>query len=672
MSSSIELSWRFRAMAPGEMNVDPMEREFFGDETINTRLARESIQNSLDAAANKSKPDPVKMRFSLAGIHSPLPSEKAAPYLSGFIEHLNHINPEHLDEDITARILDSDLAAGGVPFLVIEDAGTQGLTGDWAQFDDLDQPAGPDGNDNHFFWFFRNIGRSGKGDSDNGSWGLGKWVFPDASRVSAYIAITRRSSDDETLLIGQSILTKHTIDGQRYEPYGYLGVRGNDGLQLPLMLSDPDHRPFVERCIADFGLQLRGQPGLSVIVPFPRIDAEDEENISASGLLAAIVRNYFYPIIDGRLEITVDEGDGSPPVTLTSKTIDEVVKDLDLQDAGELSARSYAKLFDMCRECITMPDAGYTTLPEVPLNDPTNLGYAAVVNLRDRYADGELLAFRIGGDAQRKKGDRQPTEFRLYLQRDDSLPHGHDYYVRGTLSISDMDHIRRHRSRALLRVDERDPLAAMLRDSEPAAHTSWRPQTRRVQDRWVAPRRRINAVRNAPATLLAILEAPPEGLQKDAFSDIFFWDGGDASPPARGRTRERELNYNRGRVDPPPPRRRDFSLSRTDTGFRVTLAAGLETPPTRARLQVAYEVPRGNPLKNYHPEDFRLHGRGAGLAWHVGGCQVRPGRAGNELFLEIDDPDEFEFTVTGFDPLRDIHVRVEPVADDAEVDDAGT
>ena len=252
------------------------------------------------------------------------------------------------------------------------------------------------------------------------------------------------------------------------------------------------------------------------------------------------------------------------------------------------------------------------------------------------------------------------------------LPHGHDYYVRGTLSISDMDHIRRYRSWALLRVDERDPLAAMLRDSEPAAHTSWRPQTRRVQDRWVAPRRRIDDVRHAPATMLSILETPQEGLQKDAFSDIFFWDGDAIAPPDRGRARERSLIYNRKRIDPPLRRRRDFTVSRMNSGFRVTLAEGVEEPPSRAQLQVGYEVPRGNPLKNYHPEDFRLHGRGETLTIHFGGCQVRPGREGNAVFLEIDNPDEFEFTVTGFDPLRDLHVRVEAVADNAEEDDAGT
>ena len=655
-------------MSPGEMNFDPMEREFFGDEPINTRLARESIQNSLDAAVERSSSQPVKMRFSLAGIHSPLPVAQAAPYLTGLIEHLEQVSAEHLDEDITTRISGGDLATGGVPFLVIEDAGTQGLTGSWEQFDDSELQ---NETDDHFYWFFRNIGRSGKGDSDNGSWGLGKWVFPDASRVSAYIAVTKRQSDDETLLIGQSILTKHTIDGQRFEPYGFLGISGENGLQLPIVMSNPEQRPLVERCLEDFGIQLRGQPGLSVIVLFPRTNVADDETISASGLLSAIVRNYFYPIIDGRLEITVEEGDGSLPVTLNSDTIDTVVKNLGSEDDGELSVRSYTKLLDMCRKCITLPRSEYTTLSDLQRINAGDTVHTAIADLRDRYNAGELLAFRILGEAQRRKETRQPTEFNLYLQRDDSLPYGHDYYVRGTLSISDMDHIRRHRSWSLLKVDERNPLAAMLRDSEPAAHTSWRPQTRRVQERWVAPRPRIQTVLRSPATILGLLEAPPEGLQKDVFSDIFFLEKEESTTQSQGQTRERSAIYGQGKENQ-RKRRRDFAVSRVDRGFRIALANGSEEPPARAKLEVGYVVPRGNPVKSYRPEDFRLHGRGAELALHFGGCQVRPGRAGNELFLEIDNPDEFELTVTGFDPLRDLLVNVNTVSHDGETGDGSS
>lgn len=81
------VKWRFRAMSRAEENHDPMERELFEGEPINTRLVREAIQNSLDAGASADRKDanaPVRMRFSLAGIHNPLPAERAGRYFDGF------------------------------------------------------------------------------------------------------------------------------------------------------------------------------------------------------------------------------------------------------------------------------------------------------------------------------------------------------------------------------------------------------------------------------------------------------------------------------------------------------------------------------------------------------------------------------------------------------------
>lgn len=80
--------WRFRKMTLAEENYDPMERELFESEPINTRLVREAIQNSL------------------AGIHNPLPAERAARYLDGLADHLTYINLTYindLDESINDR-----------------------------------------------------------------------------------------------------------------------------------------------------------------------------------------------------------------------------------------------------------------------------------------------------------------------------------------------------------------------------------------------------------------------------------------------------------------------------------------------------------------------------------------------------------------------------------------
>ena len=653
----VDVKWRFREMARAEINQDPMEREFFTEESINERLVREAIQNSLDASLARAEgysvqaAGPVRMRFSLAGIRNPLSAERAAPYVDGLAEHL----VAGLEGDFARRVKVRGLANDGLCFLVIEDMNTVGLDGDWGQYDDSEAESA---KDNHFYWFFRNVGRSGKGDSDNGSWGLGKWVFPDASNASAYIAVTRRSSDSEMLLMGQAVLRKHNIDDRRHAPYGYFAEEGEGGLPLPLRFSDPLHRPFIEQCITDFDLRMREGPGLSVIIPFPRTD----ERIDRPRLLAAIIHNYFYPIITGKLEVTVDDGDDDSAIEVNAETIDDVLKNLELEDTGERSLASYERLFDMCRKGIALPGHRYINLATPPRNVPSYAQHAEVAELRRRYDSGQLLAFRISTTVERKPaGTREQTSFRLYVQHDDSLAHGHDYYVRGTLSISEMDYIRRYHGRTLLVVDETEPLAAMLRDSEPPAHTYWRPQNERAGKRWVAASRRIKEIGDSPSALLGIWEAAPVGLQKDALADIFP-SGVYGSRPRRdlsGSTKSTKP------VKPDPLSvHKDFDISQIATGFRVRLASDVDDPPKRIRLLAAYEVPRGNPIKNYIPHDFLLHGPGA-LDLRLTGCHLAmgdrdntTGDKGNELVLEVDDPAAFSVQVRGFDPHRDVYVDV--------------
>lgn len=668
------VQWQFLKMPRGFTNQQPMEAELLQGE-LNVRLAREVIQNSLDAGIEKVRGQsqgsdgPVRVRFSLAGINNPLPAERAERYFAGLPRHLNAV-AQTLDRGISSRLEQNNLLSAGVPFLVVEDSRTVGLEGDWR----LDnEPEDGTANSNFFYWFFRNVGRSGKGPTDNGSWGLGKWVFPGSSGINSHIAVTKRAGDDETLLMGQTVLTKHTIDGRAYLPYGFFAEHETDGFQVPLQRSNPEHADFIRQCIDDFGLRYRQRnvSGLSVIIPFPQnegeLAAEEVPGLTKDGLLTAVVDNYFHPIITNRLEVVVDGGDGSPPVQLTDETIDGVLQDLPLAETGERSIDSYQKLFAMGREIAGLPSADYINLSAPPEGGESYVHYKELAELRPDYEAGKLLAFRISTDVQRRGGEQEDTQFYLYVQRDDTLPRGHDYYVRGTLSIPDMDLIQRHQARALLVVAETEPLAAMLRDSEPPTHGSWRPQDNGVAKGWWAARRRILSVRNSPAQLLRILETAPEGLQKDALADIFSWDGrwgeGRRAIPGGGRRggANKTIKVGSGKSD--------FTITRVDSGFRVRCPAGMAAGgPLTARLQAAYVTPAGNPLLRYQELDFQLHGDNA-LAVAVAGGDCRPGSRGNELLLSINDPAQFALTAQGFDPQRDVHVRVERVMATAEEGD---
>ena len=468
--------------------------------------------------------------------------------------------------------------------------------------------------------------------------------------------------------MGQSVLKQHDIGGRHFVPYGYFAAFDDDGFQLPLRRSEETHAPFIDMCIQDFGLQYRNEPGLSVIVPFPRISGQ-EVNIETPKMLAAIVDNYFYPIIAKRLEVSLYEGEDRPPILITSETIDEVLAQADLEDAGERSSQGYKRIFDMCRKSMSLPEHDYVDMQIGELARLSSDGSSTTDALRQRYDNHEMLGLRIYTDVQMKDREPEDSEFRLYVQRDDSLNEGHDYYVRGTLSISQMNYIEQIRARSLLVVNENERLAAMLRDSEPPAHTLWRPQAPRVVEHWVAAKRRIEAVRYAPRALLRAMDAPREGLQKDAFADIFSLVRQDTN---HGHSRAKTKESTPPRVDIPSSGERDFTVYESSTGFRVRISDSTKPSPKYASLKVAYDVPRGNPLKRYRPTDFVLRGHN-GLNVMTEGCDLihstGVSTAGNELLLQIDDPKLFSIAIQGFDPNRDVYVRVERITAPPGVED---
>ncbi len=83
-------------------------------------------------------------------------------------------------------------------YLAVADFGTRGLTGDPGAVPELDEDAG---TRNGYYYFFRNVGRSGKGEGDRGRWGLGKAVLPVSSRIRAIFGLTIRPDDNRPLLL---------------------------------------------------------------------------------------------------------------------------------------------------------------------------------------------------------------------------------------------------------------------------------------------------------------------------------------------------------------------------------------------------------------------------------------------------------------------------------------
>src|SRR5262249_24313708 len=175
-------------------------------------LVREGIQNSLDARRNGQT---VRVRIRLSGPDVLVSAKHLAPFLKEGWPHLRA--PRNGLRELPP--LDSPC-----PYLTFEYFGTTGLEGDPAQWHKVA------GQKNGFFAFFRAEGYSEKGEIDRGRWGVGKTVFPRASRISTFWGLTVRMSDRKGLLMGRAILKSHQLGDHRFVPDGYYGIRQENGL----------------------------------------------------------------------------------------------------------------------------------------------------------------------------------------------------------------------------------------------------------------------------------------------------------------------------------------------------------------------------------------------------------------------------------------------------------
>jgi hypothetical protein len=85
--------------------------------------------------------------------------------------------------------------------------------------------------------------------------------------------------------------------------------------------------------------------------------------------------------------------------------------------------------------------------------------------------------------------------------------------------------------------------------------------------------------------------------------------------------------------------------------------------PCQIRVRMAYDLEDGDPLRSWTPYDFNLGDPDGDIEIERDGASIVELR-GNELLVEARDP-AFRLRVHGFDPNRDLEVRVNSVQEDA-------
>ncbi|HMG76108.1 MAG TPA: hypothetical protein VK582_21580 [Pyrinomonadaceae bacterium] len=615
--------WHFNQPKPGDKNREPVLGEFFATEAISNAaeaLIREGTQNTLDAAL----PDrATRIRIYISGQKAALAPDTIKPYLGGAWPH------------ITAEgngLHDRPKADENCSFLLFEDFGSSGLTGDVTQWHD------EAGIKNPFYYFFRAEGQSGKGEQDRGRWGVGKTVFPRSSRISAYFGLTVRDDDGKQLLMGQSVLKSHAIGPNYFSPDGYFGLRREDGLTLP-----SEDSSLIEEFCRDFRLTRSDQSGLSIVVPFA------DPEINERALVTGVCRDYFYPILSASLEVEVESPDGK--VVINHQTIRSVAAGVADQLSGD-----FLEILELAEWATEQPPQRIMNIAQPPSDRALTwssdlFSTEQITALRASLQAGERMALRVPLVIRERHKEPRNSFFDVFLVRRGDSESGRPIFIREGIIISD---VRSPRSRGILSlvVVEDDPLATLLGDSENPAHTQWQRDSSNYKGKYVYGPSYIQFVVRSVSEIVQILAEGEDKTDPSLLLDLFSLPAQQPVPTREPEQKEVPTGDEIEKPNIPPHAAPRFRVQKVKGGFSVTRGAQTATMPPFLDIRVAYDIRRGNPLRKYDPADFALEA----LTEKSKGVVIT-GKSGNQMRVTVQQPD-FEVAVSGFDEQRDLFVKV--------------
>lgn len=607
----------FRPLPANEMERPPTQRDQFNNDDVELvdALVRETIQNSLDAKdRNASKP--VRVCFNIKQFSG---AEQK--------EVLSLLSAAELNEHLVATGLTKIDASTEMSVLTVEDFGTTGLVGRWDDWDD--EP---------FCDFWRRMGRSHKGGQSLGRWGLGKLVFSSASRARVFLGLTVRNDDGEALLMGQAVLTHHKMpDGSRLDShafYAVCGKLGGENFQIPERCGE-----VLESFKKLFSLKRNDEPGLSIVVPALR------DNITLDRISQGVLKNYFFPILFGRLEVHVGE------TVINEGSFASLSKKL----GGDDFAGGHLAAFIVAMKATR--NAGFTPpffLPDnwskrgVEMALGTQLGV-----MREQMANGEVIMVRAPILMKRKDGTELPSFVDAFLQRapSDTQP----MFVRHAIVLNaEHKNFRARRVFGALIADDQ-AVSEFLGDAENPAHTGWSAAAEKVSSNWRNARDRLSDIRQLLKQLHNTLVSAVETTDKNALASFFSLPAEDGSKAASPRGEDARPPA----IPPIETKPRSFKVSRSPDGFKVENALLTEEElPATIRVRAAYDVVRGNPFKKHNAADFDFNGRGVEVVSL--GATVTAASA-NTLVIEVNKV-RFAVDVKGFDRNRDLIIAPERVS----------
>lgn len=267
------LEWHFPELqhADSEGMNDPLLQYFGGDH--NWYIAREVIQNSVDARVDADKP--VMVRFEKLTL-----AKKDVPGLPELKGHLQVcLKQAKQEQNARAESFYSDAVEAAsedkIVVLRASDFNTTGLTG-------------ADGEKKgRWHKLVKAVGENQYDGVGGGSYGIGKGAPFVASRMHA-VYYSTLNADGEVIFQGKSRLLSHEFDGVEYRGVGSFGVRGYGSVRDSKLIP------------AAF---LRKEQGTDI-----SILAYGESLVWMDELAKSVLENFWMSIHSGMLEVVLAQG----------------------------------------------------------------------------------------------------------------------------------------------------------------------------------------------------------------------------------------------------------------------------------------------------------------------------------------------------------------------------
>jgi hypothetical protein len=599
---------------------DPIQGEFFNTDSITTtadEVVREAVQNSLDAIADGT----VRVRLYVSGDAGALPPPEAERYFAGLWEHAQACGADEHLKDQSCR------------FVVVEDFGTTGLTGDETAYE---EPS-PDGH-NDFFYFFRAEGKSGKSGADRGRWGVGKYVFPKASKVNSFFAMTMRANGSGfpgPLVMGQAVMKNHKAEGKNWEPDGWWAVIDEEEVPVPARDAEviKDFRDTWE-------VQRIDEPGLTVVIPYV------DDDLNEAQLRRSVIRDYFIAILAKTLTVDI-VASGNESCQINADTLDEVIETLEPAERNEVRRNA-----DLTRWAFNASpaDVVMTQTPTGPPSWQTELiTDHARQQIRTALDAGQSVVVRVPVNiVTTPEGASSASSFDVLL-RPEATHRGTPLFVREGIIVSEVRSRMLPGVRAIVLIQP-GAMADLLGDAEGPAHTNWSEKTGGFKGKYKYGGTWLTFIRQAPGRILDIVRGSDDEedltLGAEFFSVPSDTDeknatggpevGGDTtqppSPPSPGSPQRIRITKRQGG---------GFTVRLTDAGADIT----------RVEVLAAYDRSRGNPFAKWSRDDFDISDLDVQV---VGGTVIE--QEDNHLVAGVTDPGQFALRVDGFDVNRDVRV----------------